>query len=223
MRFLRAAIRPSYQILLAFAIMIALGTQFIYGFALAPHAFVYIEQFFSYFTIVSNLFVAGVFGIEAWHTFKREQTSHSFDAARGAAIFFILTTGLVYNLFLRGPHGEGQIAYSIAWVNDILHYIVPVAAVLDWLIFPPLKRLNWSTIFSWVGLTIIYLALVEIGGYFSGVYPYIFLDPTRFNGYVGVLRAGAAFLPFFTVFSVLVMGTAAIQRPIRMQFSKKRA
>jgi hypothetical protein len=148
-------IRAYVEILLASVIVVALFIQFIYGLEITTlSSGSYIEQFFSYFTILSNLFVAS-------------------------------------------------------------HYIVPTIAALDWFVFPPKHRVNWSTIFNWLGLTIVYFILVEIGGYFTKTYPYFFLDPTKFRGYSGVLMGSATFLPFFLVFGFIVIASSNFQQRFR--------
>jgi hypothetical protein len=209
-------IRAYVEILLASVIVVALFIQFIYGLEITTlSSGSYIEQFFSYFTILSNLFVASVFVIEAIATLEHKSLTSRFDSVRGAAVFCILTTGLVYSLFLRGPGGQGEVVNSIPWINAVFHYIVPTIAALDWFVFPPKHRVNWSTIFNWLGLTIVYFILVEIGGYFTKTYPYFFLDPTKFRGYSGVLMGSATFLPFFLVFGFIVIASSNFQQRFR--------
>jgi hypothetical protein len=210
-------IRSIALLALSALIVVSLCIQFTYGLELAmSSAGSYIEQFFSFFTVLSTIFVATVFFLEGKRTLRGGNMSSSFESVRGAAIFCILTTGIIYNFFPKGPGGHGgQVVDSIHVLNTLFHYIVPTIAVLDWIAFPPKNRITWSTLFSWFGLTIIYLILVELGGLLSKTYPYFFLDPTMFRGYSGVLFASASFLPFFLVFAVLVIGSANFQRRFR--------
>jgi hypothetical protein len=208
--------RSIWQIAFSAIVTVALVIQFFYGLYYTTTVIPYIEQFFSYFTILSNIFIAVLFAVEARNTFRGILPSSRFASVRGAAVFCILTTGIVYSLFLRGgPGHQGQVDYSIAWINSIFHYVVPTLVVLDWIIFPPKYRLNWSTIFTWLGLTIVYLCLVELAGLFTNTYPYFFLNPVMFRGYFGVLMASAIFLPFFLVFSLAVVAASNIQYRIR--------
>jgi hypothetical protein len=209
-------VRITYEIIFSVAIFIAIVIQYSYGlFHKTESVFNYTEQFFSYFTILSNMFVAVVFAIDASLLLRRKVYSFRFDSIRGAAVFCIITTGLTYSLFLHGPGSHGQVPYSIGWVNEIFHHIVPLVAALDWLFFPPKNRMNWSTLFAWIGLTMIYAVLVELAGTMTHTYPYFFLNPELFRGYAGIFRASAGFLPFFLVFSLLVIGSTNSQRRIK--------
>jgi hypothetical protein len=204
--------RSLWQIALSALVTIALVIQFFYGLYHTSTVIPYIEQFFSYFTILSNIFVAVLFAVEANNALRGKPSTLRFASVRGAAVFCILTTGIVYSLFLRGgPGHQDQLPFSIPWINSVFHYIVPTLVVFDWIIFPPKFRLNWSTIFTWLGLTIVYLCFVELAGLFTNTYPYFFLNPVMFRGYQGVLTASAIFLPFFLVFSLVVIGISNFQ------------
>ncbi len=207
------SLRVIYRALLGIIIFATLLIQFVYGFSAAPNIGVYVEQFFSYFTILTNLFVATLFLYEAATPNKTHSTS--FESLRGAAVFCAVLTGVTYALFLKGPHGMGEIAYSVSWINIVFHYLMPAAVFLEWLLFPPVYRMNWSTLFTWIGITIPYAVLVELGGLYSHVYPYFFLDPVRLGGYAHVFRASAGWLPFFLVFGVAIIGSANLQEWIR--------
>jgi hypothetical protein len=215
-------IRAFLQAVLALAIIAALVTQFVYGLASAPSLLVYVEAFLSYFTILSNMFVAGLFLFEVKRVYRGEVESAHRSFLRGAAVFFMLATGITYVLFLRGPAGHGAfvpVPYSIAWVNSIFHYIVPIVVGLDWLLFPPPRRIRWTAIPLWIAITAVYAVFVEAGGYFTKVYPYFFLDPTRWMGYAGVLRGVTGFIPFFLVFATLVIASNNIGHYFRSRRS----
>jgi hypothetical protein len=209
------------QLLICALIVVSLCIQFFYGLYYTTDVLPYVEQFFSYFTILSNIFIAAVFGFDAYGTFRGTAASSKFASVRGAAVFCILTTGIVYSLFLRGPGHQGQVDYSIAWINSVFHYVVPTVVVLDWLVFPPNYRINWSTLFTWLGLTIVYLVVVEAAGIFTNTYPYFFLNPSMFHGYQGVLTASAVFRPFFLVFSLFVIASSNIQFWLRNRVRTK--
>jgi hypothetical protein len=215
-------LRAHFQLLLSILVSAALVAQFIYGLTLAQNPLTYMEQFLSYFTILSNILVALIFIGESISQYMKTPLPRSFQVWRGAAVFYILITGVVYALFLRGPGGHGQVAYSIAWINSVFHYLVPTLVVADWLIFCPRTRISWVHILSWISGTALYVIFVEVGGLMSHEYPYFFLDPTLFHGYSGVLRASLAFIPFFLVFGVLVIGSANSQIFLRRKFARTR-
>jgi drug/metabolite transporter (DMT)-like permease len=91
-------------------------------------------DYFSYFTLLSNLFAAAMLlhgALRPAHT-----RSRTVELLRGAAVVYILTTGIVYLLLLSGH------APVYPWVNAILHYLMPVAVTLDWLSDSPSVRLD---------------------------------------------------------------------------------
>jgi hypothetical protein len=201
--------RTIYQFGFSLLITVALIVQFIYGvFESSGMSSAYIALFFSYFTILSNIFVAIVLFDEA---------QASFDRARATAVFCILTTGVIHGLFLRGPALQDVIANSIPWVNDVFHYIMPVVMGLDWILFPPQSKVKWISILKWILVTLIYLVYAEILGYFTNIYPYFFVDPTRLGGYLGVLRACIGFVPFFAIIGAVIV----VSNRLRLLVKKK--
>jgi hypothetical protein len=213
--------RTLYQLFFSALIVLALVIQFGYGIATDPgHCLQYIANFFSYFTILSNIFVAVVLSMEASASMRSIELSARFTRARGAAVFCIITTGIIYSFFLRGPGVQGQVQDSIPWINAVFHYIMPVAMAVDWTIFPPKTRVPWVHILRWIGLTVIYLIYVELLGLLTKNYPYFFVDPTTLHGYGGVLRASLAFIPFFLVFGVVVILLSRLVPTISAAFKK---
>ncbi|MGH0429864.1 Pr6Pr family membrane protein [Bacillus hominis] len=169
-----------YRLLLSLLAFSALITQFVTRAQVKPFNPV---NFFSYFTIESNILVAVILLLSSLGTatFGR---SEQFGVLRGAATVYILTTGLIYFLLLRGL--EESLQTPIPWVNTVLHYIMPLAMILDWVINPPTKTITWKQATSWLIFPILYVIYSLIRGPFVNWYPYPFLDP-RIGGYGKVL------------------------------------
>ncbi|MDM5193928.1 Pr6Pr family membrane protein [Bacillus hominis] len=169
-----------YRLLLSLLAFSALITQFVTRAQVKPFNPV---NFFSYFTIESNILVAVILLLSSLGTalFGR---SEQFGVLRGAATVYILTTGLIYFLLLRGL--EESLQTPIPWVNTVLHYIMPLAMILDWVINPPTKKITWKQATSWLIFPILYVIYSLIRGPFVNWYPYPFLDP-RIGGYGKVL------------------------------------
>jgi hypothetical protein len=215
--------RSWYQVVFSILIVLALVMQFIYGVMVEKsHWVMYVGDFLSYFTILSNIFVAVVLSMEASASVRGVELSDRFHRMRGAAVFCIITTGVVYTFFLRGPGGQGEVQDSIPWINAVFHYIMPVAMTLDWVVFPPKRRVPWVSILRWIGLTLVYLIYVLLLGLVTKTYPYFFLDPTTFHGYSGVARASLAFIPFFLVFGTAVVLLSKIRPALNFVFMKMR-
>ncbi len=132
-----------------------------------------IVNFFSFFTIESNilaavlLLIAGIIGLGG----KRRE----IDYIRGAATLYMSMTGIIYVLLLAGS--EVTLQTTLPWVNMVLHYIMPVAVLLDWLLYPPKKSISYSKALLWLLFPVIYVIYSFIRGSFVGWYPYPFLNP----------------------------------------------
>jgi hypothetical protein len=135
-----------------------------------------------YFTLQSNFFLVGYLGYALWTTARK--TAEPPSALAGAAILYILITGLVFNLVLA----KGPILLSGSLSSILLHFCVPIMATLDWLLFLPHRRLHWRNALHWLIYPLAYLAFVLIRGLLiSGPYryPYFFVNVDQI-GYGGV-------------------------------------
>ncbi len=133
-------------------------------------------DYFSYFTVLSNLFAAAMLLHGALHAHTR---SRMVELLRGAAVVYILTTGIVYLLLLSGH------APAYPWVNAILHYLMPVAVTLDWLLDPPRVRLEPArTLVLWMAFPFLYVLYTLARGAVVDWYPYFFVNPHRSGGYL---------------------------------------
>lgn len=137
-------------------------------------------DYFSYFTVLSNLFAAAMLAYGALRPGR--ERSRAVELLRGAAVVYILTTGIVYLLLLSGH------APAYPWVNAILHYLMPVAVTLDWLIDPPRTQLRPArTVLLWMAFPLLYILYTLARGAIVSWYPYFFVNPRRGGGYLLVL------------------------------------
>lgn len=135
---------------------------------------------FSYFTILSNVVAALVFLVGAFRPVP--------DLLRGAAVVYMATTGVIYALLLRGVDVQ-----TPALANLILHAIVPVLVVVDWLLAPPARPIPLARAAWWLVFPMVYLAYSLIRGPMVGWYPYPFLDPREHGyGYVAIMSVVVA-------------------------------
>ncbi len=87
-------------------------------------------DFLMYFTIESNLLAAVVMAVGAVRLLRRAPApGRGWTTLRLAATTYMVTTGIVYNLLLRGlptiPGGD------LPWSNEVLHVAVPLLVLLD--------------------------------------------------------------------------------------------
>jgi hypothetical protein len=149
-------------------------------------------NYFSYFTNISNILGASVFlwvGIGARRTMPVEWI-------RGAATLYLVVTFLVFAVLLS----DIPLGLVLPWVNAVLHQVMPIAVLLDWVFSPPQHRLELRRSLIWLALPIVYLVYALVRGANMGWYPYPFLDPSKVRGYGGV----AAYCVGVTVLFLLV-------------------
>jgi hypothetical protein len=133
-----------------------------------------VANFFSFFTIQSNLLVALLLVMVGLYVLLGK-SGRSVAYLRGALTLYMTMTGIIYVLLLSGY--EQGLQTTIPAVNVVLHYIMPAVVLLDWLIFPPQKRLSFQKALVWLVYPMLYLAYSLIRGIFVNWYPYPFIDP----------------------------------------------
>ena len=139
-------------------------------------------NFFSFFTVQSNVLAIAL--LAACVLVRRDDRGPSFDAVRGAITLYMVITGVVFALFLSGMQEELQT--HIAWVDFVVHRLMPVALLADWLVDPPRHRISPGMAFLWLLYPLAYFAYSLIRGEIVDWYPYPFLDASEL-GYGGVL------------------------------------
>ncbi|TBN00440.1 hypothetical protein EYD45_14325 [Hyunsoonleella flava] len=130
-------------------------------------------QFFSYFTILTNVLVT-IYCTK--QLLKKEEDKPSlFTKAETltALTAFILIVGIVYHIALKpiwNPEGLTMI------LSEIHHTVVPLGALILWGLSVKTDVVALKILLKWLLYPIIYITFVLIRGSFSDFYPYPFLD-----------------------------------------------
>ncbi|MDN5274966.1 MAG: hypothetical protein JWP06_867 [Candidatus Saccharibacteria bacterium] len=154
-------------------------------------------NFFSYFTILSNIIAAAVFIISAVRLGSGYAPNKFDDAIRGASIVYMIFVGIVFSILLR----DTDLGDLMPWINTVHHYIMPVAVIIDWVLQPPKSKISKRTALLWLSFPAIYVAYSLIRGVITGFYPYPFFSPSIQNGYSGVAVYCIVMLVAFVVLS----------------------
>lgn len=204
------AVRPGQNIRVAWAllrlvtaalIVAAVVAQFMTTFTLASDkgrdVTTTVVNFFSFFTILSNclgaiiMLIGGLWLLTRGRSRQWEPRALSY--AWVSVMTYMVITGIVYNLLLRGYVLEQ--GATVAWSNEVLHLIAPIIFLLELVLCIARRPLAWTamgvaTIFpiAWVIYTLLRGETVTnptTGDPFW--YPYPFLNPyLQPNGYFGV-------------------------------------
>jgi hypothetical protein len=165
-------------------------------------------NFWSYFTNQSNL-LAAITLLTTAYMLAKGIKSKNWVLFRGAASLYMVITGVVFAVLLSG--GDPNTLTAVPIDNTILHEIIPIALLLDWLIDPPLKRIGFKRGLVWLVYPLVYAALALIRGENNGFYPYPFLNPAN-GGYGSV---------FVTVIGITLFVVAMAWLMTRLPLKKK--
>lgn len=167
------------------------GTALIHG----------IINYFSYFTILSNIVVAVSFTFAA--VSPRSAIGKIVDrpGVRTAIAVYIIVTGVVYLFLLSHLSPPGRM---LRVANILLHYVVPVVYFADWLVFVPKGTLVRKQVLNWLAFPLLYAVYTLIHGGLTGFYPYFFLNVTKL-GYPGVLLCCAFLLVCFILLGLFLV------------------
>ena len=126
-----------------------------------------IANVLSYFTILTNILVAGYLSAVASGTPVRSTSTGT------ALLNYILIVGVVYEVALRrlwNPEGLHLV------VDVVLHYLVPLAYLTYWFLFIEKRTLNYRMVAAWTIYPFAYLFYTLIRGHFYGFFPYPFVN-----------------------------------------------
>jgi len=132
-----------------------------------------IANYFSFFTILTNLLVAVSLTLSLRRTPSTLGILANRPTVQTAATLYIAIVGIVYSLALRhiwDPEGLQKIA------DIILHDTIPALSILFWLLFVRKDELRFRDIPAWLVYPSVYLVYSMIRGAVLGGYVYPFLD-----------------------------------------------
>jgi hypothetical protein len=145
-------------------------------------------NFFSYFTIQSNcLAVLWLlwFGLASY---AKKPVAARWQLIRGGITLYMAMTGIIFAILLAPI--ENAVLTAVPWDNIVLHYLMPIILLADWLQFPPKTRISFRQSFSWLIFPALYVTYSLIRGHIVGWYPYPFLNAsTRGYFFVGLMIA----------------------------------
>lgn len=139
-------------------------------------------NFFSFFTVESNTLavISLVLGAFAAISGRR---SRALDLFRGAVAFYMTTVIIIFIVLLSGlPASE---LTAVPWDNTVLHYVMPVVVLGDWVLDSGTTRLTPRHGLLWLLFPLAYLVYSLVRGAIVDWYPYPFMNPDE-HGYLAV-------------------------------------
>ena len=160
-----------------------------------------ITNYFSYFTILSNILVSLIFTCSWLGPQSTLAKVLARPAVRAGAAIYITVTAVVYILILSKLANR-----SLAGLSGtiLLHYVVPALYVFDWLFFAEKGLLRLTHVAQWLIFPFAYALYTLIRGAVKGSYPYRFLNVAKL-GYPHVLLNCLFLMITFIVLGLLVV------------------
>lgn len=181
-----------------------------------------VANFFSFFTILSNLLTVVVLLWAATWFWLRGRDSvppepRALAIALACVTTYMIITGVIYNTLLRGiPLPQGT---TVAWSNEVLHVVAPLFLLVDLFVSARPRCLGWGVIgislvfpLAWVVYTMLRGPLVTDPS--TGAahwYPYPFLDPSSATS-GGPLGVAAYVAGIALGIAVVAAGVVAVGR-----------
>ena len=181
----------------AILIAVAIVGQLVFSLSLGPaDTGVFLINFFSFFTILSNALAVIALVLCAVLQLRGATAPTPgalpnpapvpgwFVVAFAAVTTYMLTTGIVYNALLRGVSLDQE--STLIWSNEVLHLIGPILVVAVWFISPYRVALGWNHLAVAAAFPVLWAGYTMIRGEVVGWYPYPFLNPAQPGGYGAV-------------------------------------
>lgn len=179
---------------------------------------------FKYFTNISNLLCMVYFLIDVVFLFavkKRDGSVSWCPALKGVAMMGITVTWLVAHFML----GSFTMGPSLRVSIRLVHYVVPIMTILDWLLFDQKGHIKRSAPLLWTVFPLGYFAAIMGLAYFGkGVpfYPYPFMNVEKL-GLPRVLITVALMLAFFIALGYLFVLIDRLLEKAEGKLLKKRS
>lgn len=140
------------------------------AYADAAHAIWY---FLAYFTVLTNLLIAGVMTVSALAPGTPAGRFVEGANIRAALLLAIGLVGIVYHLLLTENWQPGRLDL----LSDIiLHTVIPLLVLADWLLFARKDGLSFRALPFYFAWPLLYSVYIQLRARLDGFYPYPFLD-----------------------------------------------
>jgi hypothetical protein len=157
-----------YQIILAVLALSAIAKVINYE--------IFLKSFKSlmlWYTNSSNLIVAFTLILCAVYNMK-DKNPQWLILLRSGATLWVIITSIVYHFILANPMYP---FHDTSYQNLVLHYIVPIGMLFDWIIFEKKNKYKFYYPILWLSYPLMCLVFYLIYGLRTNFYPYWFVNP----------------------------------------------
>lgn len=202
-----SAIRLLFSLLILISTLLIFLDPF-YGSGRIDPGAAYISNFFSYFTVQSNLLIAIWFLAASIYAINGDRDKISFWnnslTSRGGLLIYGTITAVVYWTMLAASfHSKSPAGY---FGVIILHSAAPLLLLTDLLAVPFKGKVKFRITFLWLLYPLLYGVFTFIRGALVNWYPYFFLDPVKTAPFSKLALTLAVLIAGFYLSGLLVYG-----------------
>jgi hypothetical protein len=193
-------------VLAAVAIVALIGD---YGYVLGFTSFA-TYNFFSYFTVHSALAAVVVFVLASVVSFRHQVDPAWLDQLRILVTTYLIVSGTVFFTIVIQSSSHDYVI-DVPWSSQLLHFWIPLLALIDWLADSGKARLGWKSLRWVVVYPLLWGAFTLIRGPIVGWYPYFFLDPVQVGSPWQTVGYCAIALGLIVAIAALLTATSRIK------------
>lgn len=160
-------------------------------------------NFFAYLTVQSNAALVLLMAIAGVATLRGNILQSDLAAVRGVALTCVVTSGIVFGVIVYQSSQLG-IRIDVPWSDVVLHFVIPVLAVADW-VFVPRSRPPVRIVAIVLGYVAVWGIATIIRGAVVEWYPYYFLDPRRLDSPLDFVLMSSIAVAVFTGVAVALV------------------
>jgi hypothetical protein len=193
---------------------------------------VYPLEALSYFTTIINILTALFYGLFIIELVLRKGRSPLLRFFKQSLMVYLVMTMFIYSFVLIPYILEEQVNYQIFSGEDLLiHYLVPVAVLIDYVWFDEKGKLKsyyaFANIINFIFYGVYLFVYTLLGGRFHtgnniSLYPYFFLNVDRTGLYPVILICLSILLTVIFVGWVIYMIDHLVSIPLKLNQVKRK-
>lgn len=174
-----------------------------------------VGNFFGYFTIQSAILVIPVYLVGGIVLLSGREEPDWLPTVRTIVLVYVVLSGIVFGL-LAAFSTSRTYQIAIPWSDQLLHFVLPVVVLLDWLahrfLGPRTAAIPWSALGWSLPFPIAWLVFTLFRGEAVGWYPYFFLDPSQVSGPAAIAGYCGIVLLMMLGFTSAFVGLSRVRR-----------
>lgn len=158
-------------------------------------------SFFSFFTVLTTILIITCLVSTSYFSSTRLGRFFSRASIQAGLVIYIIIVASIYHILLAHLWcPEGLNLYA----DSVLHYGLPGAYVMYWVLYTPKGLLHWHHAVTWAGFPAAYSVYILVRGYFTNSYPYHFGNVTELGYARALINAGCIIIGFIVAGLILV-------------------